>query len=149
VSRLNRMARAVTFVVAVLVCLFVLGVTQSHAAEATLTEVVEAVKADTAQVEALKAEAHTDSAAIAALLKAPVSVSVSGEPTVKIGVLPVETKCVEGCTGGASGSEVELTGKAKAALAEGNKESAVFIVGGLCGLLLCLVLWAMIRPRAS
>ncbi len=118
----------------------------ASATEATLTEVVEAVKAETVQLEALKSENHADLESVAALLKAPIAVSWTGEPTVKVAA-PLEVTCTSGCTGGGSGSEVELTTKAKASLAEGNKESAVFIVGALCGLFLCLVFWVMIRPR--
>jgi hypothetical protein len=129
-----------------LAVLGLVGAAQSHAAEATLTEVVEAVKADTAQIESLKTEGHTDLGSIATLLKAPLAVSISGEPTVKVSA-PLEVKCIEGCTGGGAGGEVELTSKAKASLSEGNKESAVFIVGALCGLFLCLVFWVMVRPR--
>ncbi|MGH2912768.1 MAG: hypothetical protein ACRDJ3_09890, partial [Solirubrobacteraceae bacterium] len=68
------------------------------AAEATLTEVVEAVNAERVQVEALKGENHTDLSALATLFKAPVAVSWTGEPVVKV-ASPLEVTCASGCSG--------------------------------------------------
>lgn len=143
---MKRLVKVALVSCAALVTLGVIGAVRANAAEATLTEVVEAVKADQVQVEALKTENHSDLVGVAALLHAPLAVTLSGEPTVKV-PLPLEVSCASGCAGGGGGGELELTPKAEAKLAEGNKESAVFIVGAICGLFLCLVFWTMIRPR--
>ena len=145
---ITRPLKILLVLVLVFAMLGVIGVAQANASEATLTEIVEAVKADTAQVEAFKSEEHTDLAVIATLLKAPVPVTLTGEPMVRV-AQPVEVHCATGCGSGGGVGEVELTAKAEAKLAEGNKESAVFIVGALCGLFLGLVFWVMIRPRNS
>lgn len=118
------------------------------ATEATLTEVVEAVKADTAAVEAVKgeiaagaAQAHTDAGTVASLLKAPVAVAISGEPTVKVG----------NWEGAPSGGTVELTGTAKEVIGDNANtmhDDFWFLIGTLFAMAAAFVLYSELRPRS-
>jgi hypothetical protein len=151
---MKRLVKVVLLSCAVLAILAVIGVVRAHAAEGTLTEVVESVKAVQAEVAAEKAELSAVKTAIEAVDPSqqawfsahPLQVEVGGALPAFAATPSVDVANWEGAP---SGGTVELASKSEVKLAEGNKESAVFTVGAICGLFLCLVFWVMIRPRNS
>lgn len=145
---------ATAAVTGLLLGLALTGPSSAVAAEATLTEVVEAVKAEQAEVGAVKVavealkvplettvtNTHDTKVAVEAVTGAVKAVeprSISGEPTVKIG----------NWESAPASSTVEFSAPAKASVQSSTMGASVYLIGALVGFVFLWVLWQFVRPN--